>query len=209
MTISIKFCGITTPADALAAVDAGADFIGLNFSTHSVRRIELVQAQLIFETLPHFKHFTGVFVEQSWEEIAHLRARWSFPHVQTYSTPWPALAGQIAAFRVRSAEDIAAIHSLLANSPKPATMLVDSLVAGEMGGTGHPAPWHLLAGQDFGVPLILAGGLTPMNVGEAIRTVRPWGVDVASGIEAAPGRKDAEKMRAFVDAVREAECALE
>ena len=211
--IRIKFCGVTAPEDALAAGDAGADLLGLNFSAHSVRRVTLDQARTIAEALPRFNHFAGVYVEQSWDEIAAVNRAVKLMHCQTYATPWPAegfsSAGHIAAFRVRSAEDIAAIHALLADSPiKPMAVLVDSFVVGAMGGTGHTAPWDLLAGHDFGVPLILAGGLTPENVGEAIRVVKPWGVDVASGIESAPGRKDAAKMRAFVSAVRSAERAL-
>lgn len=213
MTIRVKFCGVTDPDDALAAAAAGADFIGLNFSAHSVRRVSLDQARTIADELPRFDHFAGVYVEQSWDEIAAFNRAVKLMHCQTYSTPWPGErftpAGHIAAFRVRSAEDIAAIHAMLAASPhKPMAVLVDSLVPGAMGGTGHTAPWELLAGQDFGVPLILAGGLTPENVGDAIRLVKPWGVDVASGIENAPGRKDAAKMRAFVRAVRDAERAL-
>ncbi len=212
MTTRIKFCGVTAPDDALAAVEAGADFIGLNFSAHSVRRISLDQARTIAEALPRFDHFTGVYVEQSWDEVLAVNRAVKLMHCQTYATPWPderfTPAGHIAAFRVRSPEDIASIHALLASSPKPMAVLVDSFVAGAMGGTGHTAPWDLLAGQDFGVPLILAGGLTPENVGDAIRLVKPWGVDVASGIETAPGRKDAAKMRAFVSAVRDAERAL-
>lgn len=204
--IAVKFCGVTTPEDALAAVEAGADFIGLNFSAHSVRRVSFDQARSIAEALPQFRSFTGVFVEQSWDEIEAIRRELALAHSQTYSTPWT--AGHIAAFRVRTSEDIASIHALLAISPKPMAVLVDSFVPGAMGGTGHTAPWDLLAGQDFGVPLILAGGLTPENVGDAIRVVKPWGVDVASGIESAPGRKDSAKMRAFVDAVRSAERAL-
>jgi len=211
--IRIKFCGVTSPEDARSAVEAGADFIGLNFSAHSVRRVTLDQARTIAEALPRFQHFAGVYVEQSWEEIAAVNRAVKLMHCQTYATPWSGKrftpAGHIAAFRVRAAEDIAAIHELLAASPrKPMAVLVDSFVAGAMGGTGHKAPWELLAGQEFGVPLILAGGLTPENVGEAIRLVRPWGVDVASGIESAPGRKDTAKMRAFGDAVRDAERAL-
>lgn len=200
MTIRIKICGVTTPDAATAAVDAGCDFIGLNFSTHSVRRVSLEQARTIIDAAPQFHSFTGVFVEQSWEEVDTTRRELGLAHCQTYATPWP--ASHIAAFRVRSAEDIASIHALLATSHKPMAVLVDSFVSGAMGGTGHKAPWELLAGQDFGVPLILAGGLTPDNVAEAIRVVRPWGVDVASGVESSPGRKDAGKMRAFVRAVR-------
>ena len=86
----------------------------------------------------------------------------------------------------------------------PAAILVDGLVAGEYGGTGKTAPWQLLANFRPGVPVILAGGLTPENVGEAIRLVRPYGIDVASGVESGPGIKDVEKMRRFIDNAREA-----
>jgi phosphoribosylanthranilate isomerase len=81
-------------------------------------------------------------------------------------------------------------------------VLIDAHVPGQYGGTGRTAPWELLAGWDAGVPLILAGGLTPENVAAAVRAVRPYGVDVASGVESSPGRKDADKMRRFIDAVR-------
>ena len=206
MTIRIKFCGITAPDDAVAAVEAGADFIGLNFSAQSVRRVTLDQARSIIDAVPQFNCFTGVFVEQSSAGVDAIRRELGLAHCQTYSTPWS--AGSIAAFRVRSADDIAQIRTLLASSPAPMAVLIDSFVAGAMGGTGHTAPWELLAGQDFGVPLILAGGLTPDNVADAIRLVKPWGVDVASGIESSPGRKDVGKMRAFVAVVRDAERAL-
>ncbi len=206
MIIPIKFCGVTTPDDALAAIEAGADMIGLNFSVQSVRCISLERARVIIGAVPDFHNFTGVFVEQTSDEVDSIRRELDLAHRQTYSTPWS--AGSIAAFRVRSADDIAQIRALLAMSAAPMAVLIDSYVAGAMGGTGHKAPWELLAGQDFGVPLILAGGLTPDNVAEAIRLVKPWGVDVASGIESSPGRKDAGKMRAFVAAVRDVERAL-
>ena len=210
--IQVKICGVTTPEDAHATVEAGADLIGLNFSAQSVRRITLEQARSMMEVVPDFHHFTGVYVEQSWDEIATINREAKLRCYQSYTSPWPAESltplGHIAAFRVRSAEDIADIHAMLAVSRKPMFVLIDSFVPGAMGGTGHKAPWELLAGQDFGVPLILAGGLTPENVAEAIRIVRPAGVDVASGVESSPGRKDAGKMRAFVQAARDASAAL-
>ena len=205
--IAVKICGLTTPTDAVAAVEAGADMIGLNFSAHSVRRVSLDLARVIGAAVPRFPGLAGVFVEQTWDEVAAVNRAVKLSHCQTYSTPWPAErftpAGHVAAFRVRSAEDVAAIHALLAASPrKPQLVLIDSFMPGAMGGTGHKAPWELLTGQDFGVPLVLAGGLTPENVAEAIRLVRPWGVDVASGVEGAPGLKDAAKVRDFVQAAR-------
>ena len=205
--ISVKICGVTTTEDALAAREAGADLIGLNFSSQSVRRIDLETAQIIAsESLKGFAGLTGLFVEQSWEEVAEINRSLKLMYAQFYTHPWPKVrftpAGLIPAFRVRNEDDIQNIHRSLAEGPKPSMIVVDSFVAGAMGGTGHKAPWELLAGQDFGVPLILAGGLTPENVAEAIRTVRPWGVDVASGVESSPGRKCPEKMKAFVGAVR-------
>jgi phosphoribosylanthranilate isomerase len=118
----------------------------------------------------------------------------------------------IPAFRVH---DRASIESVLATvetyrefGRTPSAILIDSYVPGAMGGTGHTAPWDLLAGFDPGVPVVLAGGLTPDNVADAIRTVRPAGVDVASGVESGPGKKDSGKVRAFIQAAREAAASL-
>ena len=206
MNTRIKICGVTNPADALAAVEAGADFLGLNFSEHSPRRITLSQAKAIAEALPGFGGLTGVFVEHSWDEIAAINAESNLANCQFYSNPWPTEAftpaALIPAFRVKSREDLQNIRALLARNNSPQMIVIDSFVHGAMGGTGHKAPWDLLAGQDFGLPVILAGGLTPENVAAAIRIVKPWGVDVASGVESAPGRKDIAKLKAFVAAVR-------
>lgn len=203
--------------EAVAGADAGADFLGLNFSRKSVRCVTADQAETIRAALPDFRGWTGVFVEQSETEMIGIAERWKLGWIQFYPSlltdsehPTVDTVGslqRIAALRVRTADDLLAACDTIAKS-RPEYLLIDSFVPGAMGGTGHVAPWHLLAGIDFGIPLILAGGLTPDNVGEAIRTVRPWGVDVASGIESAPGRKDVGKMRAFVQAVRDAERAL-
>jgi phosphoribosylanthranilate isomerase len=207
--ISVKICGVTTPEDALAAREAGADMIGLNFSSQSVRKIDMAVAETISaDTLKGYYGLTGLFVEQSWEEIARINRHLKLGFCQFYNHPWPkeqfTPAGLVPAFRVKDATDLDTIRSMISSGRKPAMIVVDSYVAGAMGGTGHKAPWDLLVGQDFGVPLILAGGLTPENVAEAIRTVRPWGVDVASGVESSPGRKCPRKMEAFVQAARRA-----
>jgi phosphoribosylanthranilate isomerase len=102
---------------------------------------------------------------------------------------------------VKDAADLDAVRRFVA-ACRPAAVLIDSFVPGEMGGTGHRAPWHLLAGFAPGVPVILAGGLTPDNAADAIRLVRPWGVDVASGVDSSPGKKDPGRVRAFVQAAR-------
>jgi phosphoribosylanthranilate isomerase len=136
--------------------------------------------------------------------------------VQTYhdqppnDDPFP--FAHIPSFRIKHAPGLDAIRDFVTAASRlgrrPAAVLVDSHVDGQMGGTGHPAPWGLLAGFDPGVPLILAGGLTPENVADAIVAVRPWGVDVASGVEFAPGQKDPDRVVRFIRAVREGEARL-
>ena len=119
----------------------------------------------------------------------------------------------IASFRVKDRKSLAEISTYLEMCRSfgnlPSAILVDAYVEGAMGGTGHKAPWDLLADFKPGVPLILAGGLTPENVGDAIRIVRPAGVDVASGVETSPGRKDPHKVKAFIASAREAACGIE
>ena len=206
----IKFCGVTRAEDAALCAELGVDAVGLNFYPKSPRCVSVqVAAELVRELGP-FVCPVGVFVEalpfrmQSVAEYAGLRT------LQTYTAKPPegdfGQLGWLPAFRLKDEAGIEQVRQFLASAKvRPAAVVIDSFVAGEMGGTGHVAPWHLLAGLDLGVPLILAGGLTPDNVADAIRQVRPWGVDLASGIESAPGMKDAGKMRAFVQAVREAD----
>jgi phosphoribosylanthranilate isomerase len=118
----------------------------------------------------------------------------------------------VPAFSIGAASDLANMKRYLekcrAGDSLPAAVLLDGHRAGLHGGTGQPAPWELLAGFDPGVPIILAGGLTPDNVAEAIRIVRPYAVDVASGVESSPGRKDADKMRRFIDNARSAAAGI-
>lgn len=210
MPVRVKICGVTSPAEAAFAADSGADAVGLNFYPKSPRYLSDDLAEAVVRALPPFAVAVGVFVDTPDSGVFMAARRFGLRAVQTYSAETPDLpffpAAHVPAFRVKDAADLAAIRDFLgaceiAGRP-PAAVLVDSYVPGEMGGTGHKAPWHLLAGFDPGVPLILAGGLTPDNVAEAVRVVRPWGVDVASGVEASPGRKDPGKVRAFIQAAR-------
>ena len=204
--VNIKICGVTTIKDAhdLSGLDIQA--VGLNFYPKSPRCVSIEQAKLLIDALGPFLPAVGVFVSSDvpadFPELnsLHLQA-W-----QTYSDH-PANLGHhhphhIPAYRILDAADLDRVR-LEVKQRRPSAVLLDSFVVGEMGGTGHKAPWHLLAGFDPGVPVILAGGLTPENVAEAIRTVCPWGVDVASGVEKSPGAKDMKRVQQFVDAVRQ------
>ena len=211
----IKICGVTSPRDAVFALDCGADAIGLNFYAKSPRFVTDERAEAIVRELPPLGATVGVFVDTPDATVFSLARRFGLQAVQTYSNESPDLPfypiAHIPAFRVKSPDELDAIRQFVSEARlanrTPAAVLVDSFVVGEMGGTGHKAPWELIADYLFGVPLILAGGLTPENVAEAIRVVQPWGVDVASGVEAAPGRKDPGKVRAFVQAVRAADAS--
>jgi phosphoribosylanthranilate isomerase len=204
--VRIKICGVTTVEDAAAIAELDVQAVGLNFYPKSPRCVSFDQARVLMKAMGPFLPTVGVFVS------ADMRAE--FPNVQmlrlqswqTYSDH-PADLGpnpprHIPAYRIRDAAVLERVRAEVTQR-MPAAVLLDSFVPGEMGGTGHKAPWHLLAGFDPGVPVILAGGLTPENVAEAIRVVRPWGVDVASGVESSPGVKDIGKIRAFIAAVRD------
>ncbi|HEY2911468.1 MAG TPA: phosphoribosylanthranilate isomerase [Gemmataceae bacterium] len=210
MSIRVKICGVATPEDARHAAESGADALGLNFYSQSPRCISATHAAAIVRAIPAFTSVVGVFVATPLRQACAIAYQLGLRGLQTYDDSPPAddafPFAHIPAFRINDAAGLDRIRSYVAaaklNHRAPAAILVDSLVAGQMGGTGHVAPWELLAGFDAGVPLILAGGLTPDNVAEAIERVRPWGVDVASGVEASPGRKDPRKVERFIAAVR-------
>ena len=207
MHVRIKICGITKPADARAAAALGADAIGLNFYPKSVRNIDADTAKTIVLELPPFVTPVALFVNEPIAQIQMMAKRLAIGTVQVHADTLEPIPVDdfrwIPAFTVASAADLETIRTY-AEKSRPAAILVDARMPGMYGGTGQTAPWHLLAGFDPGAPVILAGGLTPDNVAEAIRIVRPYAVDVASGVESTPGQKDAEKMRRFIDAVRAA-----
>lgn len=210
--IRVKICGVTTPEDAWLAAEAGADAVGLNFYPRSPRYLPPRQAVDVVRALPAFTAAVGVFVGLPPRQVCALAYQLGLRAVQTYDPEPPDEDlfpfAHIAAFRVRDTVDVDGIRQYVeratARGRRPAAVLVDAHVPGQMGGTGRLVPWELLAGFDPGVPLILAGGLTPENVAAAVAAVRPWGVDVASGVESAPGRKDPARVRAFVQAARQA-----
>jgi phosphoribosylanthranilate isomerase len=192
-------------------VELGADSIGLNFHPGSPRKIDAATAGRIVRCLPPFVEAVGVFVEvpvpQVIEQLGPLgRIRTIQMHGKLGEAPDCFPYSFIPAFSVRGAEDLERIRAYLRSAREqqrlPAAVLVDGHAPGLHGGTGKTAPWDLLADFDPGVPLILAGGLTPENVAEAVRRVRPYAVDVASGVETSPGKKDMEKVKRFIEEAR-------
>lgn len=210
--IRIKICGVTTPEDARFAAEAGADAIGLNFYPQSPRYLAPQQAIEVLRALPPFTSPIGIFVGMRLRQVCAVAYQLGLRGIQTYDSN---SAGEdtfpfahIPAFQVRDATDLDSIRRYVEQATslgrRPDAILVDSRIDGQMGGSGQVAPWSLLAAFHPGAPVILAGGLTPENVAEAIAIVRPWGVDVASGVESAPGKKDHAKVSRFICAVRDA-----
>ncbi len=209
MDVRVKICGITSQADAQAAVQAGADALGFMFYEKSPRFLTAAAAAEIIATLPPFVARVGVFVDPTEERVGHTAMACNLSTIQLHGEESPEFCARLAlpvikAFRIL---DAASLKPLAAY--RTAGWLLDSYVAGQPGGTGRHFNWDLaLQAKQSGRPIILAGGLTPENVAEAVRRVQPFAVDVSSGVESAPGRKDAALTRAFVVAVRDAARSL-
>lgn len=202
-----KICGITRTEDALAAVAAGADAIGLVFYAKSPRAVSVEQAAAILQTLPPFVTSVGLFVDMPRAELQALLQRLPLDLLQFHGDESPADCEgygrpYIKALRVRPGEDVAAAMAPYAGARG---ILLDTFVEGVPGGTGATFDWSLVPRQ-AARPIILAGGLEAGNVAAAIRQVRPYAVDVSGGVEASKGIKDAGKIRAFVQAVRNVGC---
>ena len=214
--LRIKICGITNAEDARQAALLGADAIGLNCHPPSPRYVKPEAVSQIIQTLPPFLEAVAVVTDLA-------RLQWALTDCRQRTIQWhgdPAVLGNapppvemssgclIVAVAVEDRESLERIPHLLEQARgkgwQPGAVLIDGYQKGLLGGTGQAAPWQLLAEFDPGVPLILAGGLTPENVAEAVRIVRPYAVDVASGVESSPGKKDLEKMRRFIDNARSA-----
>jgi len=208
----IKICGVTRLEDAQAAVELGAWAVGMVFYEHSPRLCSLADAELIGAALHRRAEIAGVFVNSTLEQIADVSERAGLTLVQLHGDEGPSFAGEVArrtgartikAAAVRGAEtlqDLARFHTDF--------HLLDGYTAGLRGGTGERFDWTLLESRRSKVPLILSGGLTPGNVAEAIAQVHPYAVDVASGVESAPGIKDHELMRALIEAAATREVSV-
>lgn len=205
LTTRIKFCGITRPEDARLAVELGVDALGLVFTRRSQRCVDLASAAAIRRALPPFVAAVALFMDDEPDWIAQVIDAVQPDLLQFHGSETAEFAGAFArpylkAVPMASVGDVAAYA---AQHPAAAGFLLDSHAAGAAGGSGAAFDWTRVP-RDLGRPLVLAGGLDAHNVAQAIALVRPHAVDVSSGIEAAPGIKDAAKMRAFVDAVRTA-----
>jgi len=200
-----KICGITRIEDALAAAEAGADAIGFVFYAKSPRAVDVRQARAIIAELPPFVTTVGLFVNASRCELNEILEVVPLDLLQFhgdetpqdcegYHRPW------IKALRVRPGDDLEAACQLYAGARG---ILLDTYVAGVPGGTGEAFDWSLVPAR-LSKPIILAGGLSADNVGQAIAQVRPYAVDVSGGVEQAKGIKDAAKIEAFMHAVKHA-----
>lgn len=206
MPIKIKICGITNVQDALVAVEAGADALGFVFYDKSPRCIEPAVAKRIIAQLPPFVLPVGVFVNHDQETIRNIYNECGLAFAQLHGDESPAFCETLGrpvlrALRLRDR------GSLLALAEYKGRMgvrgfVIDAFSSEAYGGTGQTVDWSLAREVAKAAPILLAGGLTPNNVHEAVRQVQPYGVDVSSGVEESPGKKDPEKIRAFTQAVR-------
>jgi len=210
--ILVKICGITNWPDAKAACDAGANMLGFNFYEKSLRRVSTVEAATIRAKLPGGVEPVGLFVNAKPSEIASLHAFVRFNAAQLHGDESPSIVSEVGrtvpvikAFRVAADFPLSTLdrfHDAFA-------FLLDGSRGGQYGGTGTAADWNVARRAASSHRIVLAGGLTPENVAAAIRAVRPYAVDVASGVETKPGKKDHAKVRAFIEEVRRAEKELD
>jgi phosphoribosylanthranilate isomerase len=210
--VRVKICGITNDRDARAAMELGAEALGLNFYEKSPRVIAPADAWKIRQTLPSTVRAVGVFVNWKPAAVVALAQALQLSAVQLHGDETPQDAtfcakkvAVIRAFRVGDSFSLAELGKFRGASQ----FLLDAARPGQYGGTGHTTNWDLASKAAMRRPIILAGGLTPENVAEAIRRVRPWGVDVASGVESKPGKKDQGKMRDFFHEVERANRELD
>ena len=200
--VRVKICGVTSVDDAELCVEAGADAIGLNFYVGSPRQVEIETARRVVEAIAKRALAVGVFVDASYAEIAAIKAETGIGCAQLHGREAPELLEALLphaykAIRMRDASSLEEARRFGGDH-----ILLDAYVPGIPGGTGEHFDWQLAAELARERQVTLAGGLSPDNVAAAIAAVHPFCVDVASGVEAAPGRKDPAKVRAFIQAAK-------
>jgi phosphoribosylanthranilate isomerase len=203
--VRIKICGITNPDDARLAAELGAHALGFIFYSKSPRWVEPVVAREIIKNLPPLVMTVGVFVDEEAGVVKEIAATAGLDWVQLHGQEPPeycrALKRRvIKGFRIKDAGSLSLLPDYQGSVQ---AFLLDTYKAGTAGGTGETFDWALASQANALGPIILAGGLTPGNVARAIHAAQPAAVDVASGVEAAPGKKDPEKLRAFFEAIKE------
>ncbi len=204
--IKVKVCGITNAEDAFAAVEAGADALGFIFYEKSPRYVVPAVAASIIAELPPLVTPVGVFVNEGMAAVRSIMDTCGLAMAQLHGDENVSYCRELArpamkALRVKDRGSLLALAEYQGRGGVRGFVL-DTFSELAYGGTGQITDWGLAADVPKSTPILLAGGLTPDNVAEAIRTVRPYGVDVSSGVESVPGKKDHAKMRAFLDAVR-------
>jgi phosphoribosylanthranilate isomerase len=203
--VKVKICGITNVEDALAAAEAGADVIGLMFYDKSPRVVSIEQAQAIHQQLPPYILRVGVFVDPEPGLVGTAMAHCGLSVLQFHGDEPNDFCRQFGlmsmkAFRIKDESSLLQLSNYTTDA-----LLLDSYVAGKQGGTGEKFNWDLaIDAKKFGKPIFLSGGLTAENVASAVQKVVPFAVDVSSGVESAPGKKDHQKIRDFIAAVRAA-----
>jgi phosphoribosylanthranilate isomerase len=202
MSLWVKICGVRRPEDAVAAARAGASAIGLNFAAESPRRVSRGEARAIADEVRGRVEVVGVFVNAPYEEIVRLDEAVGLDRIQLHGEETPEMVARFGgkaykAVRVGAPRDVADLGRW--GGP---WVLLDAFAPNARGGTGASFDWALARGAGRGARVVLAGGLTPENVAEAVRAAGPAGVDTASGVERAPGVKDPERIAAFVRAAR-------
>lgn len=204
--VKVKICGVSCKEDATWAANLGADFIGLNFYKESPRKVSLSYAQEVVSVLPSFVLAVGVFVNEDIKNVVRTAGKLHLPLIQLHGNEPLDFCKQvkeaipeikiIKAFRMENENSLTAFGTY---TEIVDYFLLDAFVAGIPGGTGQNFNWDLaMQAKSFGKPIFLSGGLNPHNVGEAVEKVKPFAVDVASGVERSPKRKDYEKMKEFI-----------
>lgn len=205
MRTRIKICGITRIEDALLVTELGVDAIGFVFNAQSPRRVTVEQAAEIAKTVPAFVTKVGLFVDARAEQVSTARDEVGLDLIQFHGSETPNFCRgfnrpYIKAIRMRKGIEV---HAAVSAHAAAAGVLLDSYMAGQVGGTGHAFDWSRIP-SGLSRPLVLAGGLNSENVTEAIRQVQPYAVDVSSGVEKEKGIKDPDRLAAFFEAVQRA-----